>query len=370
LGVAVTPDGTKVYVTNYYENNVSVIDTTTNNFIAMVNVGRGPLGVAVTPDGKDVYVANNGEGSNTVSVINTTNNTAYDTVNVGSAPIAFGQFIGSAPINLSSVTVHVVQSPSLNITKSANPSTYNFAGESITYTYNVTNTGNVNLLGDLTVTDDYISGPITIFSDDLSPGTSVTGTGTYSVTQQDLNNGSVTNFAYSTTTNGPQSNTTTATITAVQGPAPIINIISPTSGSVGTLVTLIGTGFTGATAVNFGSNIGTNLTVVSDTEITVNAPAGTGTVDVTVTTPVGTSGTFTYNAVTPVASFTEDQTSGTSPLAVQFYDTSSNVPTSWLWEFGDGSSSTMQNPEISVILPMCSEYLLAAAMLLSWISCS
>ena len=58
IGVAVTPDGTKVYVTNYDSNTVSVIDTATNNVTATVPVGTSPRGVAVSPDGTKVYVAN------------------------------------------------------------------------------------------------------------------------------------------------------------------------------------------------------------------------------------------------------------------------------------------------------------------------
>jgi len=46
----------------------------------------------------------------------------------------------------------------------------------------------------------------------------------------------------------------------------------------------------------------------------------------------------------PVTSFTADVTSGTAPLTVQFTDTSTNSPVSWEWTFGDGSSSTLQNP--------------------------
>jgi PKD repeat protein len=47
---------------------------------------------------------------------------------------------------------------------------------------------------------------------------------------------------------------------------------------------------------------------------------------------------------TPVANFTANVTSGTSPLYVLFNDTSTNSPTSWAWNFGDGGTSTSQNP--------------------------
>lgn len=46
----------------------------------------------------------------------------------------------------------------------------------------------------------------------------------------------------------------------------------------------------------------------------------------------------------PTASFSGVPTSGTAPLDVSFSDTSSNAPTSWAWDFGDGASSTAQNP--------------------------
>jgi len=46
----------------------------------------------------------------------------------------------------------------------------------------------------------------------------------------------------------------------------------------------------------------------------------------------------------PDARFTANVTSGPSPLAVQFTDTSTNFPTSWLWTFGDGNTSAVQNP--------------------------
>ena len=57
-------------------------------------------------------------------------------------------------------------------------------------------------------------------------------------------------------------------------------------------MTITGTDFTGATAVKFGTTAATGFTVNSATSITATAPAGAaGTVDVTVTTPGGTSAT-------------------------------------------------------------------------------
>ena len=47
---------------------------------------------------------------------------------------------------------------------------------------------------------------------------------------------------------------------------------------------------------------------------------------------------------TPMASFVASTETGTAPLAVQFTDTSIGTPTAWLWEFGDGETSALQNP--------------------------
>ena len=44
------------------------------------------------------------------------------------------------------------------------------------------------------------------------------------------------------------------------------------------------------------------------------------------------------------AAFTPDKTSGVFPLTVQFNDRSTGSPTSWSWDFGDGSTSSDQSP--------------------------
>ncbi len=83
--------------------------------------------------------------------------------------------------------------------------------------------------------------------------------------------------------------------------APTVTSVSPTSGTHlgGTTVTIIGTNFTGATKVKFGTALATNLHVVSATKITVKTPAhAIATVDVQVTTPSGTSATTNHDRYT------------------------------------------------------------------------
>ena len=46
----------------------------------------------------------------------------------------------------------------------------------------------------------------------------------------------------------------------------------------------------------------------------------------------------------PVPAFTATPTSGAAPLTVNFTDQSTNSPESWSWDFGDGNTSTEQNP--------------------------
>ncbi len=46
----------------------------------------------------------------------------------------------------------------------------------------------------------------------------------------------------------------------------------------------------------------------------------------------------------PTANFTATPTSGQVPLSVSFSDSSSGGPSFWAWDFGDGTSSTVQSP--------------------------
>jgi GH25 family lysozyme M1 (1,4-beta-N-acetylmuramidase) len=129
---------------------------------------------------------------------------------------------------------------------------------------------------------------------------------------------SINNDSSITATSPAESGTVDVTVTTPSGtsatssadqftylPAPTVTSISPASGptSGGTGVTITGSNFTGATAVQFGSVNAASFTFDNDSSITATSPAESGTVDVTVTTPSGTSATssadqFTYQVPT------------------------------------------------------------------------
>lgn len=85
-GVAVSPDGTRVYVSSFLGNSVLVLDTSTQAALVTIAVGEGPVGLAVTPDGGRVYVANRGDG--TVSAIGIAAGTTVAVIAVGPGPNA------------------------------------------------------------------------------------------------------------------------------------------------------------------------------------------------------------------------------------------------------------------------------------------
>ncbi len=84
IGVAVNPAGSRVYVANFDDDTVSIINTRTNDVIDTLTVDDSPWGVAVGAGGDYVYVTNS--GSDTLTIIQTSNNTITDTVAVGDEP--------------------------------------------------------------------------------------------------------------------------------------------------------------------------------------------------------------------------------------------------------------------------------------------
>ncbi len=115
-------------------------------------------------------------------------------------------------------TITADQQPAIALSKSADPQTYSSEGDEITYTFTVTNNGNVTLT-DLVVNDplfDLEFGPI----EELEPGEELTFTYIYSITQEDVDAGSVVNTATATGFLGEEEHTAedSETITADQEP--------------------------------------------------------------------------------------------------------------------------------------------------------
>ncbi|WP_195911170.1 IPT/TIG domain-containing protein [Streptomyces kaniharaensis] len=82
-------------------------------------------------------------------------------------------------------------------------------------------------------------------------------------------------------------------------PVPVLTSAAPNQGPLGggNTVTLNGTSLTTVSSVKFGTTAASSFTVLSDTVVTVSAPAGAGTVPITVASPGGTSNGLSYTYV-------------------------------------------------------------------------
>jgi hypothetical protein len=123
--------------------------------------------------------------------------------------------------------------------------------------------------------------------------TAATGVKVISATEITVTAPAGTGTVHVTVTAASGTSSATAAASAYQYFAPpAVTAVSPARGPLkgGTRVTIHGANFAGVTSVHFGSTAATGVKVISATEITVTAPAGTGTARVTVTAAGGTSG--------------------------------------------------------------------------------
>jgi uncharacterized metal-binding protein YceD (DUF177 family) len=119
--------------------------------------------------------------------------------------------VGNDVTSQATAAVTLTYAASMEITKTASTDTAN-VGDTVTYTYTVTNTGAVTLSG-LSLADDKL-GAISIAKDTLAAGETTTGTATYKVAETDLP-GPLTNVVTGTATDSqgqPVTNTATATV--------------------------------------------------------------------------------------------------------------------------------------------------------------
>ena len=183
----------------------------------------------------------------------------------------------------------------------------------------ITGTG---FIGATAVTFGTTAATFSVSNSTTITATAPAGTGTVNVTV--------------TTPGGTSASGAADQYTYIPPPAPTITGVSPSSGPSGTLVTITGTSFTGATTVDFGAgNPATTFAINNDTTVTAIAPSGTGTVDVTVTTPGGTSATSAADQFT--------YTTGTSPYLVA-------SPTAGSWQLNGSAqlNSTGSPPNLEL----------------------
>jgi PKD repeat protein len=170
-----------------------------------------------------------------------------------------------------------------------------------------------------------------------SPAFIYNKTGTYNV------NHSVSNGQYTSWTNQSGYITINPMVASSSG--------TPTSGNLPLTVTFLGnsTGSPDTYYWDFGDGNTTSSTVQNPTHVYTTS----GMYSVNFSATNTSSGTAAWNNLSeyitvttppPVANFTSNITSGLFPLSVGFTDTSSNTPTSWNWDFGDGIVSSLQNP--------------------------
>jgi uncharacterized repeat protein (TIGR01451 family) len=179
-------------------SNLSVSD----NKVASVSCPSGPLAPGASTSCGGTY---------TVSQADVDNGSVTNTATAHASSPPHNSTVSS---NSSSVTVNASSATSsLSLTKSTSSNGYAKAGDTIDYGYQVTNTGTTTLSG-IGVNDNLIAN-VSCPSGPVAPGASVTCTGSYTVTQADVDNGSVTNTATATATD-PQSHTVTSGSSSVQ----------------------------------------------------------------------------------------------------------------------------------------------------------
>ncbi len=141
------------------------------------------------------------------------------------------------------------------------------------------------------------------------------------------------------------------TVTTPPCDPPVANFSgSPTSGDYPLAVSF--TDLSTNSPTSWSWNFGDGGTSTAQNPSHTYTSAGTFTVTMTATNACGSDQLVRTNYITvttppcdpPVADFVGSPTSGNYPLTVSFTDLSTNSPTSWSWNFGDGGSSTAQNP--------------------------
>lgn len=183
----------------------------------------------------------------------------------------------TVPSDPSTTTFDTDRTAALTVVKSATPTTVDAAGDTVDYSFLVTNTGSVTL-ADASVDEVAFSGTggspvVTCPTGAFAPTASVTCTATYTATQADIDAGSITNTATATArppagVTAPVSDPSSATVTATHAPGLTVAKTADTSS-----ITAAGQEVTYSFLV-----VNTGNVTMSDIAIDETSFSGTGTV--------------------------------------------------------------------------------------------
>lgn len=174
--------------------------------------------------------------------------------------------------------------------------------------------------GSTIIVDKYFWGGGKSYATVEAAGNVTQFSGSNTITTLQLDPGTLVNFGSGTT-----QTVTNLTVNGTNG-----NLIKLRSSNAGSKYTL----------KKFNGTVDANYIDVQDSTVTGGATWNA-------TSSVDSGNNTGWNFIgpqVPVASFTVDDTTPYNSVAVQFTDTSSGIPDTWAWDFGDGNTSTVQNP--------------------------
>jgi YVTN family beta-propeller protein len=314
-GVFTTSAG-KVYFVTSSNNTMHTLDLGTNTIINSMTVFGGIYDIAATPDGTKAYITNYGAGNNnSVSVVWLNNYTLKTTVTVGTGPYGLA-------ISPDGTKVYVCNKGSSN---NGNTVSVISTSNDTAYTSITVGTAPVYVSFSPDGTKAYVSNLISNTISVINPATNAVITSISGITNPfcsvfslDSSKAYVSEYGASDVKVISTSNNTITNSVTVNSGNPMAIDITPD-----------------------GSKIYVNC--ISTNKLTVINTANLGTTNLNVGGNIFI-GKFISTMGPPITSFTASQTSGFLPLTVYFSDTSTSSPSSFYWDFGDGHTSTAQNP--------------------------
>jgi gliding motility-associated-like protein/uncharacterized repeat protein (TIGR01451 family) len=202
-----------------YTFNVTNTGNVSLSSVVVNDARTGSVNLATSP--AILAPGDTGTATGTYSILQSDINTGSVTntaTATGTAPDAstVSDASGTAQGNDDPTQTPLAQAPGIALVKTASVGGTGAVGDLITYTFNVTNTGNVSLSS--VVVNDARTGSVNLATSPaiLAPGDTGTATGTYSILQSDINTGSVTNTATATGT-APDASTVSDTSGTAQG---------------------------------------------------------------------------------------------------------------------------------------------------------